>query len=88
LAELEQIVGIAPKYLSCAFQKKPGIGDQPRHGEARVVDAIVTSDEGIRNDGTIRPRQDVVMERVDLPKSARIFPAFSNTPPGSAANVT
>ena len=68
LARFEEIIGIPAEDLSCRLKEEPGIGDQPRCGEPGIVDAVFAAHQIPRRKWTIRPRQHMVVQYIDLSK--------------------
>src|SRR5437016_2562240 len=69
LTRLEKVIRISTENLSRRFKKDPGIWYQLRNRESRIVNAVFTAHEVIRHDGTIGPRQHMIVKGVDLAKS-------------------
>ena len=60
------LAGGAVEHLAGRLEEDPRVRNQPRHRNARVVDAVFAADQVLRDQRAIRPRQDVIVERVDL----------------------
>ena len=67
LARLEQILTrVSTEDLAGGLEEDPGIRNEPRDGNAGVVDAVFTADEVLDDERPIGPWQHVIVQPVDL----------------------
>src|ERR1044071_7110906 len=87
LARLEQVARVAAIDLPRRFEEQRACGNQTRYRNSGIVDTIFAADQVFRHKRTIRPRQHMVVERVDLAERGAHLPTFARKPPGSVFNV-
>ena len=66
LSRMVQVAGVAAEHLPGRLEKYPGVRNQPRDRDARIVDPIFAAHQILRDQRPVGPRKHVVVQSVDL----------------------